>query len=270
MDDPRLASSRLHADVERLRAQAGLSWPKEMKALTQLGLRDGMSILEVGGGPGFITDLLLTGLPDSRVTSVELDPVMCDFARGHLADHLGKRFEIVQGSILMTDLPDDAFDFALVRFVVQHLSAPDLALVEILRLLKPGGCIAIVDVDDAVGGLVVPRMAAFDVVGQKVRQVQAGQAGDREIGRKLWRFMAEAGYIDLGLDAVVFHSDELGLQPFLPQYEPERYRSFVLPGGLTTDEWESYRTAFAGFTASPDAFILQLILLASGRKPLSA
>jgi ubiquinone/menaquinone biosynthesis C-methylase UbiE len=267
-EDLRLASSRLHADVERLKAQVGLSWAKEVKALVQVGLRDGMSILEVGSGPGFITALLLAGLPNCTVTAVELDPRMCDVARAHLAGQPGDRFEIVQGSILMTDLADDSFDFALARFVFQHLSAPDLAMLEILRLLKPGGSIAIVDVDDAVGGLVVPRTTAFDVVGQKVRRVQAGQAGDREIGRKLWRQLAAAGFAELGLDAVVFHSDELGLEAFLPQYAPERYRPFVVPGGLTTDEWECYRSAYADFLVSPEAFILQLILLASGRKPL--
>lgn len=269
MDDPRLASSRLHAGVERLRAQAVLSWPKEATALARLGLRDGMSILEVGSGPGFITDLLLTCLPHCTVTAVELDPEMCEFAQRHLAQHRADRFEVVQASILMTDLPDNTFDFALARFVFQHLSAPELALLEILRLLKPGASVAILDVDDAIGGLVTPRIPAFEVAGQKVRQVQAGRAGDREIGRKLWRELADSGYAEPGLEALVLHSDELGLAPFLPQYEPERYRPFVVAGGLTIDEWESYRTAYERFILSPDAFILQLILLASGRKPLS-
>src|ERR1700730_11031163 len=128
MDDPRLASARLHADVDRLRAQVVLSWSKEARALVQVGLRDGMSILEVGSGPGFITGLLLAGLPHCTVTAVELDPQMCEFARVHLAGQPGDRFEIVQGSILMTDLADSSFDFALARFMFQHLSAPDLAL----------------------------------------------------------------------------------------------------------------------------------------------
>jgi ubiquinone/menaquinone biosynthesis C-methylase UbiE len=267
MDDPRLASSRLHDDVGRLKAQVGLSWSKEAKALGQIGLRDGMSILEVGSGPGFITELLLTGLPHCTVTAVELDPRMCEVARGQLAQQPGDRFEIVQSSILMTDLPDDSFDFALARFVFQHLSAPELALAEILRLLKPGGTVAIVDVDDALGGLVAPHSVAFDVVGQRVRHVQAGQAGDREIGRKLWRHLVAAGFADIALDGLVFHSDELGLTPFLPQYQPARYLPFVVPGGLRLDEWESYRAAYDGFIVSPNAFILQLILLASGRKP---
>jgi ubiquinone/menaquinone biosynthesis C-methylase UbiE len=265
--DPRLASSRLHADVERLRAQAELSWPREAKALAQLGLHDGMSILEVGSGPGFITERLLEALPHCTVTAVELDPTMCDFARTQLAGYLGERLEIVQTSILYTDLPEESFDFALARFVLQHLAAPELAASEIWRLLKTGGRVAVLDIDDDLGGLVVPNLPAFIQLAGKVRQLQASSAGDRQIGRKLWRLLAEAGFVQLGLEMVVFHSDDLGLDAFLPQYDPERYRAFVVPGGLTPGEWERYREAYAQFVAAPGAFILQMIMLAYATKP---
>src|SRR5438270_5538958 len=70
VDDLRLASSRLHADISRLRAQATLSWSHEIEVLSRLGLRDGMSILAWGSGPGFITELLLRTLPHCSVTAV--------------------------------------------------------------------------------------------------------------------------------------------------------------------------------------------------------
>jgi ubiquinone/menaquinone biosynthesis C-methylase UbiE len=266
MNDPRLASSRLHADVDRLRAQVELSWAREATELARLGLRDGMAILEVGSGPGFITEKLLVALPRCTVTAVELDPTMCAVARSRLAGYLGERLEIVQTSILYTDLPEDSFDFAFARYVFQHLSAPDIAAAEMFRLLKPGGRVAVVDVDDDLGGLVAPNGAAFAQLARRVQQVQASSAGDRHIGRKLWRLLANAGYVHLGLDTVVFHSDDLGLEAFLPQYDPERYRPFVVAGGLSADEWEQYRRAYAQFLAAPDALILQLIMLASGTK----
>ncbi len=226
-----------------------------------------MSILEVGCGPGFITERLLEALPRATVTAVELDPAMVELASTRLASHIGERLEIVDASILYTDLAEESFDFALARFVFQHVAAPDLAAAEIFRLLKPGGRIAIADIDDGIGGLVVPHIPAFEQLARRVRQVQVSSGGDREIGRKLWRLLADAGYVDLTLDTVVFHSDELGLAAFLPQYDPERYRALVVAGGLTLAEWESYRQAYVRFLATPDALILQLILLASGTKP---
>jgi ubiquinone/menaquinone biosynthesis C-methylase UbiE len=265
--DPRLASSRLHANVERLHAQAVLSWQREAKALLELGLRDGMSILEVGSGPGFVTELLLERLPHSTVTAVDLDPHMISIARDRLAAQFGDRVDFVHASILNTDLASDAFDFALARYVLQHVAAPDMALLEVHRLLQPGGTLAILDIDDALGGLVSPYLPAFELVARKVRQAQAGRAGDREIGRKLWRLLVEADFVNPDLAVIVLHSDQLGLESFLPQYHPDRYQPFVIAGSLTTEELDSYRGAYEQFVATPDASIVQLMLLASGRKP---
>ena len=265
--DPRLASSRLHADVERLEAQAALSWPRELCALKRIGLRDGTSILEVGSGPGFITRRLLDALPHATVTCVELDADMVAHARMLLSSYPEDRLRITEGSITFTNLPSDAFDFALARYVFQHLSAPDLAASEILRLLKRGGTLAVLDVDDDLGGLVSPSLPAFDVVAQRVREAQARAAGDRKIGRKLWRILSDAGYESLNLEAVLFHSDEIGLEPFLAQYEPGRYHPFVGPCGLTMDEWERYRQSYAQLLNTRDAMIVQLLMLASGSKP---
>ena len=265
--DPRLASARLHADVDRLRAQAALSWPREARALAQAGLHDGATVLEGGCGPGIITEHLLEALPQARLTALDLDPEMCELARARLAGRFDGRLEIVQSSILFTQLPSNSFDFALARFVFQHLSAPDLALAEILRLLRPGGRLAILDVDDDLGGLVVPRLPAFEVLGRRVRERQAREAGDRQIGRKLWRLLASAGFVEVDLSAVVFHSDELGLEPFRAQFDPRRYRAFLGSGGLTPEEWHAYQAAVSQLFAAPDAFILQLVLLATGTKP---
>lgn len=260
MVDPRLASSRLHADVERLKAQADLSWSRELAVYQRLGLRDDLSILEVGSGPGFITQGLLDTFPTSTVTCVELDPDMADVARTTLADH--DRWDIVETSILNTNLVPESFDFALARYVLQHVSDPELALWEIHRLLAPGGTLIVADVDDALGGIVSPSFPSRELASAKLRQLQHTHGGDRAIGRKLWRLLVNTGFSHVDLEAIVFHSDELGLEAFLRQYAPERYRPFLSP-----EEWQAYTQEYARFVASPEAQILQLLMLASGTKP---
>jgi len=99
------------------------------------------------------------------------------------------------------------------------------------------------------------------------RVVQAMRAGNRLVGRRLWRLLAEAGFEELALEVIAFHSDELGIEAFLPQFDPQRYRPFVVPGGLTQEEWDSYRAAYEEWRNAPDAYVLQLILLVSGRRP---
>ena len=53
----------LHAEVERLRDQALMCWEKDARTLEWFGLHNGMSVLELGSGPGFITEQLLAVLP---------------------------------------------------------------------------------------------------------------------------------------------------------------------------------------------------------------
>jgi len=49
-----------NAEIERLAAQARLGWGKEAHTLSWFGLKNGMSLIELGSGPGFITESLLT------------------------------------------------------------------------------------------------------------------------------------------------------------------------------------------------------------------
>ena len=270
MSDPRLASSHLHADVRRLEAQVQLSWSREAAALRRLGFTDGQAVLEVGCGPGFITERLLAEFAHSSVTAIELDPAMASLARARLQRDLGTRLEVVDASVSLTPFADAAFDGALARYVFQHLAAPDLAAAELYRVLKPGGHVAIIDTDDDLGGLLVPAVPSMQRVLLKLGQIQRQRGGDRTIGRKLWRLLAAAGFVALDLQALLFHSDELGLGAFSAQYEPRRLRRFVHPGGITEEEWAAYRGGWAEFLATPDALIVQLILLASGVKPLAA
>lgn len=266
MSDPRLASSRLYPDVERLRAQVGLTWEKELALLRQLGLRDGLVLADLGSGPGFVAERLLSALPTAHVTAVDLDPYMAGAARERLAP-FGSRSAVVEASLTSTGLEDDAFDVALARFVFQHLHAPDLAADEMLRLLKPGGLALAIDVDDACAGFVAPGLRALEIIGPKVAALQAAHAGDRFVGRKLWGLMAGAGFAELAVHAIAVSSAEVGLEAFRPQYDPGRYRPFVRPGGLSEQEWQAYAAEAEQFFATPEAFILQVYLAVGGRKP---
>lgn len=255
-NDPRLASARLHANVEHLRSQVALSWPREREVLERVGLRNGLSILDAGSGPGYVAEDLVGRFPAATVTALDLDPHMLRLVPEH------PRITRSQGSILFSDLLDETFDFALARYVFQHLAAPDLAASELHRVLKPGGIVAIIDIDDALGGILFPHLAEFEAVERSIRDTQAKSGGNREVGRHLVRLLAEAGFQDVQLEAVLLHSDQIGREPFLGQYAPDRYASTAADPG--------YRAAFEQLMQEPDAIIMQLIMLATGRRPTNA
>lgn len=265
--DPRLRSSRLYADEERLRKQVALSWPREAEVLVRLGLADGMCLLDAGCGPGFVAEELLRLLPASPVVALDLDATMTSLAEARLGQQAAGRLIVLTGSALNIDLDDDSFDFAIARFLFQHLAAPDLAASELHRLLRPGGQLAVIEIDDAIAGIVDPPMPAMGALGAKVGQLQAALGGNRYVGRILWRLLQQAGFENLAVTPVLIHSDDAGLEAFLPQYDPERFRPFIAPGGLTHEEWEAYRADFARFLSAPDRYIAHLLLVVSGRKP---
>ncbi|MCB0184196.1 MAG: class I SAM-dependent methyltransferase, partial [Caldilineaceae bacterium] len=93
------------AEIRRLAAQARSGWVKEARVLSWFGLQDGMSVLEVGSGPGFTTAQLLALLPTSSITCVDVDRTLLDQAAHHLQDKGAERVQLIEGSVMALELP---------------------------------------------------------------------------------------------------------------------------------------------------------------------
>ncbi|WP_052675754.1 class I SAM-dependent methyltransferase [Paenibacillus sp. IHBB 10380] len=66
-------ANEIEAEINRLKAQALMGWEKEYQYLEWHGLEDGMNVLEVGCGPGFVTEQLIKNLPNSKITALDFD-----------------------------------------------------------------------------------------------------------------------------------------------------------------------------------------------------
>jgi ubiquinone/menaquinone biosynthesis C-methylase UbiE len=233
--------------------------------LRRLGLRDGMEVLELGCGPGFVTERLCAGWPASAVTAVDLDPEMLRRARASVPSDGRARFVVADA--MATGLPAQHYDFAIARYLFQHLRDPVAAAREALRILKPDGTLAVIDVDAALWGIADPVFPEVQAIYAKTGRAQAARGGDRLVGRKLWRILKAAGFTQLELDAFVYHSDALGLAPFASQLDPDRLLPFVRDGSITEEELSLVRDAHHRFLAAPDPYLLMVGLLASGKRP---
>ena len=60
---------------------------------------------------------------------------------------LSDRIEISVGDATALTFPDSAFDAAVSTQVIEYLADPDAALVELARVLRPGGRLVLVDTD---------------------------------------------------------------------------------------------------------------------------
>jgi ubiquinone/menaquinone biosynthesis C-methylase UbiE len=262
--DVSTAHRDVESEIQRLRHQALWHWDQEVASLARFGLRDGMAVLELGSGPGFATQQLLELVPSSSVTAVEIDPVLVKRAQESLQGSAEGRLHIVQASVMDAGLLQSSFDFAYARFLFQHLPDPVGAAKEALRVLKPGGKLIIGDIDDAfmVSEPTLPEAQAWL---DKTAQEQAARGGNRLIGRKLVRILKEAGFRNCSMEAVVVHTDIVGIEAMLPFIDPGRLVPLVKAGVLSEQEHDALRVTRETFLAS-DPFVMFLFFLAGGEK----
>jgi ubiquinone/menaquinone biosynthesis C-methylase UbiE len=254
----------LESELARLKAQLDLSWKQELRLLRWLGLQDGMAILEVGCGPGYVTEQLYTAFPHSSITALDNDNEMLARAADHLEKRQLPQPEWVQASVLETGLAADQFDFVIARYLFQHLSDPVVAARELWRLLRPGGTLAIIDIDASLWGLVTPAYPQLHQIFAKTNQLQRG--GNKLIGRYLWRILQAAGFDEVNLDSFVYHSDEFGIEPFLPQLDPERLRRALFHKQITAEEYAIVVALHKKFIDAPERYLLMCGFIGSGKK----
>ncbi len=76
-----------------------------------------------------------------------------------------------------------------------------------------------------------------------------------------------ADFCNLDLEVVASHSDNVGVEPFLQQLDPDRLLSLVKADLLSEQELEQFRISRAMFLESPELYILWLSLMICGEKP---
>lgn len=255
------------AELERLATQATSGWHKESRVLSWFGLRDGMTVLEAGSGPGFITEQLLTLVPNSPLTCLDTDPNLLQQAEQYLGDKTSRPIQFEQGSIADTTFRDKQFDFVYARFLFQHLTDPIEAAKEIYRVLKPGGKLIISDIDDGLFGVFDPPLPEFTPVLEAFAHSQAQRGGNRYIGRKLSGMLKSCGFCNIELEAIGSHSANCGLDSFLQHLNPDRMQSLVDSKLLPAKDLDAFRTALEQWASLPDAYTLWLSLMICAEKP---
>jgi ubiquinone/menaquinone biosynthesis C-methylase UbiE len=97
----------------------------------------GDDVLEIGAGPGVVTDVLRARA--ARVTAVEIDAALA----ATLARRLdGGNVTVVQADATALPLPDARFSAAVCCTMLHHVPSPalqDRLLAEVRRVLRPGG-----------------------------------------------------------------------------------------------------------------------------------
>lgn len=254
----------IEMEVNRLEAQVKIGWDKELRTLKLLGLSDRSKILEIGSGPGFVTERLLSAFPSSYVVSLDIDDVMINIAKKRLSNYGKNRLSILKGNVMDMRINDNSFDFVVVRLVFQHLNDPVSAANEILRVLKPGGKVIITDIDNGMWGISEPEIKNISGSMNKMSNMQKAGGGDRNIGRKLLKILKTSGFIDLEFEAVVKHSDMEGMDMLKPKVD---LNEIMKNNNFSKEQLSRIVSMYNNISNSKESVIILLMLMASGTKP---
>jgi SAM-dependent methyltransferase len=163
-------------------------------------LTPGMTILDVGCGPGTITADLAERVPDGSVTGIDAETAVLDNGRDVARDRGLTNLEFQPGDVYALEFPDDTFSVVHAHQVLQHLGDPVAALREMRRVTRPGGFVAFRDAD--YGGMTwYPRSPGLDEWLALYRLVARGNGGDPDAGRRLHGWAREAGFTDVTASA---------------------------------------------------------------------
>jgi ubiquinone/menaquinone biosynthesis C-methylase UbiE len=100
------------------------------------------AILEVAPGPGFLAvELARRGF---AVTGLDISKTFVDLGRRN-AERSGVRVRFEQGNASRMPFADKSFDFLVCRAAFKNFADPSGALLEMRRVLKPGGRGLIID-----------------------------------------------------------------------------------------------------------------------------
>ena len=111
--------------------------------LTQAGVREGQVALDLGCGPGFWTLPLaeIVG-PSGHVIALDVNQDLLDAL---IARNPPSLVRVMSGELPAIELPDASVDFVWAAFVFHEVEEPSVLALEMHRVLRPGGRLAVLD-----------------------------------------------------------------------------------------------------------------------------
>jgi SAM-dependent methyltransferase len=159
-------------------------------------LEPGMSVLDVGCGPGTITADLAARVAPGRVTAVEVTAEALGLARAEAERRGVANIDFVVADVIDLALPGDSYDVVHAHQILQHVGDPVQALREMRRVAVPDGLVAARDSDYA-GFTWYPELPELDEWLALYRRVARANGGEPDAGRRLLSWARQAGFTDV-------------------------------------------------------------------------
>ncbi len=159
-------------------------------------LHAGISLLDIGCGPGTITADLAARVAPGRLTAVDVSQDVLDLARAEVSARTLSNVSFTTSNVHALGFPAEAFDVVHAHQVLQHVTDPVQALREMRRVCAPGGIVAARDADFA-GVIWFPELPELARWLDLYQHAARANRGEPNAGRHLLSWALQAGFDDV-------------------------------------------------------------------------
>jgi SAM-dependent methyltransferase len=226
-------------------------------------LGPGVSLLDVGCGPGTITADLAARVTPGPVIGVDMSEEVLAEARAVTlrpgVDNLS--FEV--GSVFELPFATDTFDVVHAHQVLQHVGDPVAALVEMRRVCRPGGVVAARD-GDYPGFRYFPDDPDLDRAIAAYGDLTRRNGANWDAGRRLLAWAHAAGFTSVTPSARVWCFATPGDRAWWGGLWADRFtrsamaEQLLAHGIATAEDLSSFAAAWLRWADSPDGWFVAL------------
>jgi len=183
------------------------------------GVRKGNSVLDVAGGTGDLTAKFsrLVG-PEGRVVLADINDSMIAVGRDKLTDvGVVDNIEFVQANAECLPFEDNTFDVVSIAFGLRNVTDKDAALRSMLRVLKPGGRLLVLEFSHPENAMLQKAYDTYSFsILPKLGQLVAGDA-------ESYQYLAES---------IRMHPDQETLKGMMQEAGFEQVDYYNMTGGI--------------------------------------
>lgn len=257
------------SEIARLRRQNEAVGEESAALLDAIGVGHGWRVADLGCGPMGLLETLSDRVgPAGKVVGLDVNELMLQKARELIAATGRGNVELRCADAAETGLPRASFDLVHERLLLINVPHPTAIVQEMMALAKPGGVVALEDIDGAAWACDPPH-PAWDRLYGAFYEVFRRRGGDPHMGRRLPRLLREAGAVDIEV-RVRSRIHEVGhvWRHLLLQFTELTRAQAVAEGLLDAAELNRLRAELTAHLDSPSTTVLAPVLIqVTGRKP---
>ncbi|MEN9660011.1 MAG: hypothetical protein RL571_3476 [Pseudomonadota bacterium] len=269
-EQPKYILGSSDSERERLIRQSAAHEPEALWLLDQIGVQPGWRAVDVGCGPLGILNLLSDRVgPMGAVVGLDNEPRMLEMGRRSVAELGLQNVQLMLGEAASSGLPRASFDLAHARLVLINVPNPEEVLRETVALVRPGGVVAVQDVD-WISWTCEPPHPEWDRLISILTAVRRARGLDVFIGRRVPGMLRRLGLVDVQMKAFAPIWKSGDLHHSLPIVFAGIHKEQIIEDRLCTeDELANLTHALSDHLSHRDTFVVYSLLFQTwGFKPV--